>query len=102
MINPVKEITSTEYVEELADIKARTTRRIDLDLAGPVDASVFAGLTGVDEVIASDTRVSARVRGSADEFLRRALAETEVLSVRSADADLEEIFLQYYRPGADT
>ena len=89
-------------VEQLADIKARTTRRIELDLARPVDASAFAGLVGVDEVIASDSRISARVRGSADEFLRTALAETEVLSVRSADADLEEIFLQYYRPGPDS
>ncbi|MEZ5247328.1 MAG: ABC transporter ATP-binding protein [Acidimicrobiales bacterium] len=84
-------------VEQLADVKARTARTIELDFAVPIDPGVFAALPGVDGVVASDARISARVRGSADEFLRTALATGEVLSVRSAEADLEDVFLQYYK-----
>lgn len=87
-------------VEPLAEIKARTSRMIELDLANPVEAAPFAELPGVDDVVVSGSRLTARVRGSADELLRLALLESEVLSVRSVDADLEDVFLQYYRPAA--
>ena len=89
-------------VESLAEIKARTSRTIELDLSGPVEAAVFAGLPGVTDVTVVGSRVSARVRGSADGFLRAALGAAEVRSVRSADADLEDVFLHFYRGEADT
>jgi ABC-2 type transport system ATP-binding protein len=89
-------------VEQLAVVKARTARTIELEFVGPVDGEVFVTLPGVEEVAASGTRVSARVRGSVDDFLRTALAAGEVLSVRSAEADLEDVFLQYYRPAEDS
>ena len=87
-------------VEPLDSIKARAARTIELELSGPVDPEVFVALEGVDDIVLVGSRLSARVRGSADEFLRLALAESEVLSVRSVDADLEDVFLEYYRPGA--
>ena len=88
-------------VESLAEIKARTSRTIELDLSGPVEAAVLAGLPGVTDVTVVGSRVSARVRGSADGFLRAALGAAEVRSVRSADADLEDVFLHFYRGEAD-
>ena len=89
-------------VEPLAAIKARTSRTIELELAGPVDPAGFRELAGVDDVVVTGSHLSARVRGSADEFLRLALSESEVRSIQSADADLEDVFLEYYRPGAES
>lgn len=83
-------------VEGLAALKAKATRTIELELASEVDVAEFAELDGVDEVSVSDNRVTARVRGSIDEFLRTALIESEVLSIRTTDAGLEDIFLRYY------
>lgn len=87
-------------VEPLSTIKARATRTIEVELSSPVDLRVFQEIAGVEDVSVSGMRVSARVRGSADEFLRAALIESEVLSVRSVEADLEDVFLEYYRPEA--
>ena len=89
-------------VEPLAAIKARIERTIELDLAGPVEAGVFAALPGVEDVTVTGSQLSARVRGSVDDFLRLALRQTEVLSVRSVEADLEDVFLQYYRPASSS
>lgn len=89
-------------LEPLDAVKARATRTVELDLAAAVDADVFASLPGVDGVSVNGTRVAARVRGSVDPFLRAASARTEIESVRSAEADLEEVFLRYYRADGDS
>ncbi len=87
-------------VESLSVIKSRVARRIEVELASPMDVSEFEELEGVEDVVANGRHVSALVRDSVDEFLRVALIDSEVVSVRSAEADLEDAFLQYYRPAA--
>jgi ABC-2 type transport system ATP-binding protein len=87
-------------VEELDTLKARAPRRLDLHFASPVPAVAFEALPNVEDVSVDDTVVSCRVVGSVDELIKKA-SSFEVTNVISHEADLEELFLQYYRGEAD-
>jgi ABC-2 type transport system ATP-binding protein len=83
-------------LEEIAALKQRATRRLDVELARPVDADVFARLPNVREADAERTLLHLVVEGPVDAVVK-ALAEHEVVSITSHEPDLEEVFLDYYR-----
>lgn len=83
-------------VERVETLKDKAIHRLDLEFVSPVDASVFASLDGVREVHADTTRVSVSYEGSMTPLLRTAMAH-DLVNVESVEADLEEIFLTYYR-----
>lgn len=83
-------------VERLETLKARAPRRLDLHFAGPIPAVAFESLLNVEDVWVDDTVVSCRVVGSVDELIKAA-SRFEVTNVVSHEADLEELFLRYYR-----
>jgi ABC-2 type transport system ATP-binding protein len=85
-------------VETLTALKERATSTLELDLASEVDVGLFVDLPGVRDVSMDGLRLTARVQGSTDALLRTAVTATEVLAIRSAEADLEDIFLDFYRP----
>ena len=86
-------------VEELETLKKRAPRRLDLHFVHPVPASEFEALPSVEDVSVDNAVVSCRVVGSVDALIKAA-ARFEMTNVVSHEADLEELFLQYYR-GAD-
>ena len=83
-------------LEEIAALKQRATRRLDVELARPVDADAFARLPNVREADAERTLLHLVVEGPVDAVVK-ALAEHEVVSITSHEPDLEEVFLDYYR-----
>ena len=83
-------------VERVEALKDKAIRRLDLEFGSPVEASVFASLDGVREVHADTTLVSVSYEGSMTLLLRTAMAY-DLINVESVEADLEEIFLTYYR-----
>ena len=83
-------------LEEIAALKQRATRRLDVELARPVDAASFARLPNVREADAERTLLHLVVEGPVDAVVK-ALAEHEVVSITSHEPDLEEVFLDYYR-----
>ncbi len=87
-------------VEQLDTLKERAPRRLDLHFAGSIPAGAFESLPNVEDVTVDDTVVSCRVVGSVDELIKAA-ARFEVMNVVSHEADLEELFLQYYRGAED-
>jgi ABC-2 type transport system ATP-binding protein len=87
-------------VEQLETLKERAPRRLDLHFGGPIPAAAFEALPNVEDVSVDDAVVSCRVVGSVDELIKAA-ARFEVTNVVSHEADLEELFLQYYRGDAD-
>ncbi|MGZ5383050.1 MAG: ABC transporter ATP-binding protein [Acidimicrobiia bacterium] len=87
-------------VEQLETLKERAPRRLDLHFGGPIPAVAFEALPNVEDVSVDDAVVSCRVVGSVDELIKTA-ARFEVTNVVSHEADLEELFLQYYRGDAD-
>lgn len=87
-------------VEQLETLKERAPRRLDLHFGSPIPAAAFEALPNVEDVSVDDAVVSCRVVGSVDELIKTA-ARFEVTNVVSHEADLEELFLQYYRGEAD-
>ncbi len=78
------------------ELRARARQRIDLLLAGPGDSGAFRSVPGVVEVDSRDGLVRLVVEGSVDAALKAA-AGLSVDRIVTHEADLEEVFLDYYR-----
>jgi ABC-2 type transport system ATP-binding protein len=85
-------------VDTLANLKALAVRRLEIEFAGPPDAAEFRGLDGVLEAETTGNRLRIAFEGSADAIVKAA-ARQEVTGVHSVEADLEDVFLRYYRNG---
>lgn len=83
-------------VEAVNQLKAKAIRRLNLEFAKPVEASVFGGLPGVHHVDADTTRVSISYEGPMAGLLEAAMPHG-LVNMEAVEADLEEIFLNYYR-----
>lgn len=82
-------------VEEVANLKAKALRRLEIRFAAPAPAAAFAGLPGVRNVQVEDNVLRCIVTGSLDAVVKAA-AEFEVVDLISQEPSLEEIFLAYY------
>jgi ABC-2 type transport system ATP-binding protein len=90
--------------DTLAHLRGRARRRLELDYDAPPGAiDTLRALPGVVSVERADLTVLVSVDGPVDAVLRGALDLGTVVNVRVPEADLEEIFLDFYRdaPGAE-
>jgi ABC-2 type transport system ATP-binding protein len=87
-------------VETIESLKEKAIRRLDMIFAAPVDAAIFERVEGVRSVEVEGDAVSVSFEGPMSELLRAAMGH-ELVNLQSAESDLEEIFLTYYRQGAD-
>jgi ABC-2 type transport system ATP-binding protein len=87
------ELVVVDTVEALLQVARQT---FDVEFAQPAPVAALRAVTGVDDVTGDGQRVSVSFSGSPDAIIRE-LAAHDVTSLRSRDADLEEIFLRYYR-----
>jgi ABC-2 type transport system ATP-binding protein len=87
-------------VERVDELKRKAIRRLDFEYARPVPADVFAGVEGVRAADIHGVFAEVSYEGSVNAVLRAAMSH-EVVNLHSRDADLEEIFLAYYRDTAD-
>jgi ABC-2 type transport system ATP-binding protein len=83
----------TDTVERL---RARAPRVMGFRFAGPPDPEPFRRLAGVTNVEVHDNDLDLQVTGAVAPVLEAALAQ-EVLDVTAHHADLDELFLAYYR-----
>jgi ABC-2 type transport system ATP-binding protein len=83
-------------VERVDTLKRKAIRRLDLEFEEPVAAEALARVPGVRTVEARGNSLSVTFEGAMDALLRAAL-EHQVVNLNSREADLEEIFLAYYR-----
>ncbi len=90
-------------VSSISDLKTRAVRRLDFEFAAAVDPTIFRAIGGVRDVSGTDRSLSIAYEGSVGAVLAVA-ATLGVVNLRSREADLEEIFLEYYRdrPAAPT
>ncbi|GAB4084844.1 ABC transporter ATP-binding protein [Myceligenerans cantabricum] len=86
-------------VESVEGLKKKAVRRLDFEFGVPVPSTLFDGVDGVRDVQARERSVSVSFDGSVNGVLRAAM-EHEVVNLHSREADLEEIFLAYYRDEA--
>ncbi len=82
-------------VERVDALKRKAIRRIDLEFDGPVDAAAFESIDGVRSAEARGNSVVVSFEGSVNALLRAAL-DHNVVNLNSREADLEQIFLDYY------
>ncbi len=85
-------------VENIRTLKNRAVHRIHIRFDAPVPSSAFARLPGVRDVRVEGDMLQCVVEGCADALVKAAGRFT-VVSFRSRESDLEEIFLTYYAEG---
>lgn len=84
-------------VEGVQELRSKGIRRVELFFDGPADASVFENVEGAREIEVRNHHVSLAFDGKMDELLGKATAAHTLLDINTSEADLEEIFLTYYR-----
>jgi len=88
-------------VAAVDSLKERAVRLVELRFGWPVPTrDALAAIAGVSDAAVSGDTATVRIEGSMDSLVK-AMAQYEVLLVRTHDTPLEEIFLQLYRDGAD-
>jgi ABC-2 type transport system ATP-binding protein len=88
-------------VERVDELKRKAIRRLDFEYAEPVPADLFAGVEGVRAADIHGVLAEVSYEGSVNTVLHAAMTH-EVVNLHSRDADLEEIFLAYYRDTDDS
>lgn len=78
-------------VEEIASLKEKTVRTIDLYFGSPVKVEVFAGIRGIKDLRIYGNRVSCTVVGGENSLLRCAV-ENGLESVQTHESSLDDIF----------
>ncbi|WP_214325658.1 ABC transporter ATP-binding protein [Nonomuraea sediminis] len=82
-------------VENVAALRERAVRRIELHFDAPVPREAFENLPGVRELRVEGASVRCTIDGRPDALIKAA-ARFTVVHLVSAEPDLEEIFLTYY------
>ena len=83
-------------VETMEMLKQKAIRQITLHFGHPIEASVFEGVPGVRSVAVVDDTATISFEGAMTALLQAA-TDHHVTNLTSSEADLEEIFLTYYR-----
>jgi beta-exotoxin I transport system ATP-binding protein len=91
------QIVVTDTVGGLRQAVART---LELRFSTPVDATVFAAIEGVDVLETDGDRITLSLRGPLAPVLAAA-ATLDAVDIVARPADLDELFLTYYRGRAD-
>jgi ABC-2 type transport system ATP-binding protein len=84
-------------VEFVSQLRSKALRRIELDFEEQVEQSVFEAIPGARDISIDGTRAILSYEGKMEEMLRVVMDKYELLDIRTQEADLEEIFLTYYR-----
>lgn len=84
-------------VEKVSELRSKAIRRIELDFDTPVEATVFEAVLGVSDVSVKDYQVVLSYDGKMEVLLRAVMDRYDLVDIHTQEADLEEIFLTYYR-----
>jgi ABC-2 type transport system ATP-binding protein len=84
-------------VERISELRSKAIRRIELVFDTPVEAATFEAVPGVRDVSIKDHQVVLSYDGKMEILLRAVMDRYDLLDIHTQEADLEEIFLMYYR-----
>jgi len=84
-------------VEGVQELRSKAIRRVDLFFDAPVEAARFEAVPGARDVEVRNHHVSMSFDGHMDELLHVATSKYTLVDINTQEADLEEIFLTYYR-----
>jgi ABC-2 type transport system ATP-binding protein len=86
-------------VDTVEGLRGSAPRTVEFQFDRPVEAGAFTGLTGVQVISHQDGRTRLTLTGPVGPLLRVA-ADLDPVDMTARPADLDELFLGYYRPGA--
>jgi len=84
-------------VETVSSLRSKAMRRVELELGSAADATVLESVPGVRDVSVDDRRATLSYDGKMAVLLRTVAEQYDVVDIATQEADLEEIFLTYYR-----
>jgi ABC-2 type transport system ATP-binding protein len=84
-------------LESVTGLRSKAMRRVELEFNAPVEASVFSALPGVHDVMVENHRAVFSYDGKMASLLKTVADRYDVVDISTQEADLEEIFLTYYR-----
>jgi ABC-2 type transport system ATP-binding protein len=84
-------------LEAVASLRSKGIRKVELFFDTSVDAAVFEPLPGVADVAVQNHHVTLSFSGQMETLLRVITERYTLLDISTQEADLEEIFLTYYR-----
>ncbi len=87
-------------VASLSDLRRKAVREFEVTFEEDVPAGAFASLSSLTDVRLTGRTLSCRVTGSIDPFVK-AVAAHKVANFISQGADLDALFLAYYRGDAN-
>lgn len=84
-------------VEGVHDLRSKAIRRVELVFDAPVTAQEFEAVAGVRDAQLRGNSITVSFDGAMEELLAVATSRHHLVDIDSEEADLEEIFLAYYR-----
>ncbi|WP_108667515.1 ABC transporter ATP-binding protein [Euzebya rosea] len=87
-------------VESVHDLRSKALRRVEMTFAEPVASEAFRTVEGVSNVAVVDRTVTLSFEGSMAALIATATDGRQLIDIATGEADLEEIFLAYYRTDA--
>jgi ABC-2 type transport system ATP-binding protein len=87
-------------LEGVSELRSKAIRRVELDFTSPVEASVFTAVPGVRDVEIENHRAVLSYDGQMAALLKTVADRYDVVDIHTQEADLEEIFLTFYRDEA--
>ncbi|MEN8039906.1 MAG: ABC transporter ATP-binding protein [Actinomycetota bacterium] len=87
-------------VEAVASLRSKGLRKVELYFDGPVDGSLFSHINGVSDIAVQNHHVTLSFSGPMATLLDAITDRNTLVDISTQEADLEEIFLTYYREEA--
>jgi ABC-2 type transport system ATP-binding protein len=84
-------------VEAVSDLRSKGIRSVELFFETSVDAAVFEPLPGVRDVTVQNHHVTLSFSGKMETLIKTVTDRYTLVDISTHEADLEEIFLTYYR-----
>jgi ABC-2 type transport system ATP-binding protein len=84
-------------LESVASLRSKGLRTVELFFDTSVDGSVFENVAGVSDVAVQNHHVTLSFSGQMETLLNVVTSNYTLVDISTQEADLEEIFLTYYR-----
>ena len=84
-------------LESVANLRSKGIRKVELFFDESVDGTVFDPLPGVSDVVVQNHHVTFSFNGQMETLIKVVTDRYTLVDISTQEADLEEIFLTYYR-----
>ncbi len=84
-------------VESVAELRSKAIRRVEFEFNQEAEVSVFEAVPGVRDATVENHHVAMSFDGDMGALLKAVTSHYTIVDIHTQEADLQEIFLAYYR-----